>query len=128
MQLRNNYELDVYNGDVGLVSLVDHDLKEMQVQFDDRVVLYPFEDLDQLSLAYATTVHKAQGSEYPAVILPLLTQHYMMLQRNVLYTAVTRAQRFVVVIGDPKAIRIAIRNTKVTQRNTRLADRLRNVE
>ena len=127
MQLRNNYELDVYNGDVGLVSLVDQDLKEMQVRFDDRVVLYPFEDLDQLSLAYATTVHKAQGSEYPAVVLPLLTQHYMMLQRNVLYTAITRAQRFVVVIGDPKAVRIAIRNIKVTRRNTRLAERLRNI-
>ncbi|GMV99169.1 MAG: ATP-dependent RecD-like DNA helicase [Candidatus Hydrogenedentota bacterium] len=128
MQTRNNYELDVYNGDVGIVSLVDEPTKEAHIQFDDREVLYPFDDLDELTLAYACTVHKSQGSEYPAVIIPLSTQHFLMLQRNVLYTAITRASRIVVLIGDPKALRMAVRNTDVARRNTRLAERLRNVE
>lgn len=126
MQLRNNYELDVFNGDLGVITHVDSDLKEVQVQFDDKQVLYSFQDLDELTLAYAGTVHKAQGSEYPAVVIPMLTQHYVMLQRNVLYTAVTRAGRLVVIVGDPKAVALAIRNTRVTRRNTRLAQRLRN--
>ncbi|MCP4644232.1 MAG: ATP-dependent RecD-like DNA helicase [bacterium] len=127
MQMRNNYELDVFNGDVGVVTAVDTELKEVQVAFDDqRVVLYEFDDLDELALAYASTVHKSQGSEYPVVVLPLMPQHFMLLQRNVLYTAVTRAKQMVVVVGDPKAVRIAVRNTKVTRRFSRLADRLRN--
>ena len=100
MQLRNNYELDVYNGDVGVVTLVDEDAKEMQVQFDDRVVLYGFDDLDDLTLAYAATVHKSQGSEYPAVVLALMPQHYLLLQRNMLYTAITRGEKLVVIVGD----------------------------
>ncbi len=126
IQLRNNYELDVYNGDVGIVTLVEEEVKELHVQFDDRVVLYSFDDLDNLSLAYAITVHKSQGSEYPAVILPLSTQHYLLLQRNVLYTAITRGKRLVIIVGDPKALNIALRNTDVSRRNTRLAERLRN--
>lgn len=125
MQLRNNYELDVYNGDVGIITVADAEAKELQVQFDDRAVIYAFDQLDDLALAYAATVHKSQGSEYPAVVIPLLPQHFLLLQRNVLYTAITRASRLVILVGDPKAIRMAVRNTKVTHRNSRLAERLR---
>jgi len=128
MQLRNNYDLDVYNGDVGLITLVDADAAELEVTFDDgRVVLYHFDDLGDLGLAYAATVHKSQGSEYPAVVLPFLPQHYMMLQRNVLYTAITRGKQLVIVVGNAKAVGMAVRNSKIARRNTRLADRLRNV-
>lgn len=124
MQMRNNYELEVFNGDIGFVTVVDEGLKEAQIQFDDRAVLYPFETLDELSLAYAGTIHKSQGSEYPAVVVPLLTQHFMMLQRNVLYTAITRASRMVVLVGDPKAVAMAVHNVQTAKRNSRLADRL----
>jgi exodeoxyribonuclease V alpha subunit len=127
MQLRNNYELDVYNGDVGIVNVVDADAREVEIKFDDRSVLYSFDDLDELTLAYAITVHKSQGSEYPAVVVLLLPQHYMLLQRNVLYTAITRGRRLVIIVGDQKAVGMAIANTSVAARNTRLADRLRNV-
>ena len=126
MQLRNNYELDVYNGDVGIVTLVDVEAKEMHVQFDDRVVLYAFDETDDLAPAYAATVHKSQGSEYPAVVLALMPQHYLLLQRNMLYTAITRGKRIVIIVGDPKAVSMAVRNNRVTRRNTRLAERLRN--
>ncbi|MDQ1256581.1 MAG: exodeoxyribonuclease alpha subunit [Candidatus Hydrogenedentes bacterium] len=126
MQMRNNYELDVYNGDAGIVRLVDEETKEIEVVFDDRVVLYGFDNLDDLALAYATTVHKAQGSEYPAIVLPLLPQDYLMLQRNLLYTAVTRGKQIVVIVGDPRAVGRAVHNDKIARRNTRLAERLRN--
>lgn len=126
IQQRNNYELDVYNGDIGTVTLVDEEAKELQVQVDDRVVLYSFDDLDNLALAYAVTVHKSQGSEYPAVVMPIVPQHYMLLQRNVLYTAITRGKQLVVLVGHPKALGMAVRSTDVTRRNTRLAERLRN--
>jgi exodeoxyribonuclease V alpha subunit len=126
MQQRNNYDLDVYNGDVGVITQVDDDLQEVHVAFDDgRAALYPFDTLDELQPAYASTVHKAQGSEYPAVVIPLLKQHYMMLQRNVFYTALTRASRIVVIVGDPAAVEMAVSNTRVTRRHTRLVDRLR---
>ena len=126
MQMRNNYELEVFNGDVGIVTLVDDVLEEVQVQFDDRLVLYGFDDLDDLKLAYAATIHKSQGSEYKAVVLPLLKQHYMLLQRNVLYTAITRGKELVVLVGDPAAVGMAVRNANVVKRNTMLAERLRN--
>ena len=126
MQLSNNYELDVYNGDIGIITVVDEGLQEVQIQYDQRAVIYTYDQLDELGLAYASTVHKAQGSEYPVVVAPLVTQHYVMLQRNILYTAITRASKLVVVVGDPKAVGIAVRNTRVTRRNTRLADRLAN--
>ena len=127
MQLRNDYELDVYNGDIGRISNLDPEAKELYVQFDDgRVVLYPFDELDSLTLAYAATVHKSQGSEYPCVVIPLLTQHFLLLQRNVLYTAVTRGKRLVIIVGDWKAVSMATRNNKIARRNTRLAERLRN--
>jgi len=125
MQLRNNYELDVYNGDVGLVKVVDAEARELMVQFEDRSVLYSFDDLDDLTLAYAVTVHKSQGSEYPAIVLLLLPQHYLLLQRNVLYTAITRGKRLVIIVGDQKAVGMSIRNTTVATRHSRLADRLR---
>jgi exodeoxyribonuclease V alpha subunit len=126
MQLRNNYELDVYNGDIGVIKQINHEVKELVVELDDRQVLYTFDNLDELTLAYASTVHKAQGSEYPAVVMPMLTEHYMMLQRNVLYTALTRASRIVVIVGDPKAIGRAVHNVRSTRRNTRLRERLKN--
>lgn len=125
MQQRNNYDLEVYNGDVGIVRLVDDDMKEVEVAFDDRSVLYPFDTLDELELAYAGTVHKSQGSEYPAVVIPLLPQHYMLLQRNVLYTAITRASRLVVIVGESRAVEMAVKNTDVARRYTKLAERLR---
>jgi exodeoxyribonuclease V alpha subunit len=126
MQLKNNYELDVYNGDVGIITLVDPESNELEVSFEDRRVLYSFEEADNLALAYAATVHKSQGSEYPAVVLSFLPQHYMMLHRNVLYTAVTRGKRLVVVVGDAKSIGMAVRNCQIARRHTRLSERLRN--
>lgn len=126
MQTRNNYEYDVYNGDVGIVTVLDDEAGEIEVRFDGHAVIYPFDELDDLSLAYASTVHKSQGSEYPAVVIPLLPQDYLLLQRNLLYTAITRGKKLVVIVGDPKALGRAIHNTKITRRNTRLAPRLRN--
>lgn len=127
MQLRNNYELDVYNGDVGVITRVDESALEVEVSFDDqRRVLYGYDELDDLGLAYAMTVHKSQGSEYAAVVIPMLSQHYMMLQRNVLYTAITRGKKIVVIVGEEKAISMAVRNSQITRRNTLLAERLRN--
>ncbi|MFP6615121.1 MAG: ATP-binding domain-containing protein, partial [Candidatus Hydrogenedentota bacterium] len=125
VQTKNNYELDVYNGDVGIITLVSEEVKELHVEFEDRTALYNFDDIDNLQLAYAITVHKSQGSEYPALILPIVSQHYLMLQRNILYTAITRGKSLVVVVGQKKALRRALNNTDVTRRNTRLAERLR---
>ena len=126
MQLRNNYELDVYNGDIGFITALDEEAHNVEVHFDDKTVLYGFDDLDDLTLAYAITVHKSQGSEYPAVIIPLLPQHFLLLQRNVLYTAVTRSKKLVILVGDPKAVNMAIQNNRVSQRHTHLVERLRN--
>jgi exodeoxyribonuclease V alpha subunit len=122
MQLRNNYDKDVFNGDTGRITAIGDDL--VQVRFDDRELEYESDDLDELGLAYATTVHKAQGSEYPAVVVPLHTQHYVMLQRNLLYTAVTRGRRLVVLVGTRKAVGIAVRNGDAGTRFSRLAARL----
>ena len=128
MQTRNNYELDVFNGDVGVVTVLDVEAGELEVCFEDnRRVLYPLDATDDLVTAYCTTVHKAQGSEYPAVVLAFLPQHYMMLQRNVLYTAITRGRKLVVIVGSSKAVAMAVHNSTIARRNTNLADRLRNV-
>jgi exodeoxyribonuclease V alpha subunit len=129
MQLRNNYDRDVYNGDVGEVLRVAGGSGEASeshavVGFDEREVSYAADDLDELALAYAATVHKSQGSEYPAVIVPVHTQHYVMLQRSLLYTAVTRGKKLVVLIGSRKALRIAVANAEVAARCSRLAARL----
>jgi exodeoxyribonuclease V alpha subunit len=124
MQIQNNYDKEVFNGDIGILvhlDLVDHVLK---VDFEGRAVEYDWNEADQLVLAYAVSVHKAQGSEFPAVVIPLVTSHYLMLQRNLLYTAVTRAKQLCVLIGSRRAISIAVHNDKVAQRNTALSWRL----
>lgn len=126
MQIRNNYNYDVYNGDIGRIIGFDLIDKTLQIQFSDKVVAYDMADLNELVLAYATTIHKAQGSEYPVVVIPLHTQHYIMLQRNLLYTGITRAKEQVVIVGSEKALDICIRNNQVMWRNTYLAERLNN--
>ena len=125
MQLRNNYDKDVYNGDVGFVKQVCADDRSMVVCFDGRPVRYDGGDLDELVLAYATTIHKSQGSEYPAVIVIVHTQHYVMLQRNLLYTAITRGRKLVLLMGVPYAIDQAIKTNTVRERRTSLSDRLK---
>ncbi len=124
MQIRNNYDKDVYNGDMGVISGLDLEMQKLTVIMDGRAVLYDFLELDELVHAFAISVHKSQGSEFPAVVVPILTTHYMMLQRNLLYTAVSRARRLVVLVGQPKAIALAVRNNKVTERHTGLRERL----
>ena len=124
MQIRNNYDKDTYNGDMGTIAKLDLEMQKLTVEFDGRLVSYDFLELDELTHAYAVSVHKSQGSEFPAVVIPVLTTHYMMLQRNLLYTAVTRAKRLVVLVGQPRAIALAVRNNKVTERFTGLRERL----
>jgi exodeoxyribonuclease V alpha subunit len=125
MQIRNNYEKLVFNGDLGRIGKIDTKAQTFQVDFEDRAVQYEFSETDQLTLAYAVTVHKSQGSEYPAVVVPLLTQHFLMLRRNLLYTAMTRAKRLLVFVGSQKALGIAVRNNHVEPRCTMLRRRLR---
>ncbi|MCX7826399.1 MAG: ATP-binding domain-containing protein [Verrucomicrobiae bacterium] len=124
MQIKNNYDKDVFNGDLGRVREINADDQTMMVTMDDRPVSYDFTDLDELLPAYAISIHKSQGCEYPAVVVPLLTQHYMMLQRNLLYTAITRARKLVVLVGSKKALAIAVRNNKTAARYSRLKHRL----
>lgn len=125
MQLLNNYEKDVFNGDIGTVFTLDPIEHNLVVEFEGRALTYDWSEVDQLVLAYAVSVHKSQGAEYPVVVLPLVTQHYMMLQRNLLYTAVTRAKRLCVLVGSRRAIGIAVRNDQVARRYTALDWRLR---
>jgi exodeoxyribonuclease V alpha subunit len=125
MQTQNNYDKDVYNGDIGSVLALDPIEHALMVDFDGRQVTYDWSECDQLVLAYAVSVHKSQGSEFPAVVIPLVTAHYMMLQRNLLYTAVTRAKKLCVLVGSRKAIGIAVKNNKVAQRYTALDWRLK---
>ena len=124
MQLRNNYDKDVFNGDLGFVESVDMEERILFVNFDGRLVEYDASELDELTLAYATTIHKSQGSEYPIVVMPVLMTHYVMLQRNLIYTGITRAKKICVLIGTKKALSFAIRNMTVLKRNTRLNERL----
>ncbi len=126
MQIKNNYDKEVFNGDIGRIARVDPEMREIDISFDGRNVPYDFTDLDEIVLAYAVSVHKSQGSEYPAVIIPILTQHYMLLQRNLIYTAVTRGKKLVIVIGTKKALAIGVRNDKTRKRYTFLEQRLRN--
>ncbi len=125
MQIRNNYDKEVYNGDIGRIVRIDTENQEVRIAFDGRVVAYEYSELDELVLAYAVSVHKSQGSEYPCVIIPLLTQHYMLLQRNLVYTAITRGKRLVIVVGSKKAMAIAVKNDKTQKRYTQLDKRLR---
>jgi len=125
IQLENDYDKDVYNGDIGQVVGADPAERELQVRFDNRKVTYDFGELDELALAYAITIHKSQGSEFPAVVIPLATQHYPLLQRNLVYTAVTRGRKLVVLVGQRKALAIAVRNNETRRRFSGLRTRLR---
>ncbi|MFH1623824.1 MAG: ATP-dependent RecD-like DNA helicase [Pseudomonadota bacterium] len=124
MQIKNNYEKEVFNGDIGRIARIDPEALEVTITFDGRDVAYDYTDLDEIVLAYAVSVHKSQGSEYPAVIIPLLTQHYVLLQRNLIYTAVTRAKKLVVIVGTRKALAIGVKNDKTQKRYTYLKHRL----
>lgn len=125
MQVRNNYDKNVFNGDIGIVEQVSMEDRTLFVRFDDSLVEYEASELDEVTLAYATTIHKAQGSEYPIVVIPILMTHFVMLQRNLIYTGITRAKKTCVLIGQSKALAYAIRNLTVTKRNTKLKERLR---
>jgi exodeoxyribonuclease V alpha subunit len=129
MQTRNNYDKGVFNGDIGWIRQINKENSTLTVEFLEEagplLVEYEFHELDELVLAYAITIHKSQGSEYPAIVVPLVQQHYMLLQRNLLYTAITRAKRLCIVIGQPRALEVAVKNDRVALRNTALAERLR---
>lgn len=124
MQIRNNYDREVFNGDIGTVSSLDLEERKLTVRFDDREVEYDVTELDELVQAYAITIHKSQGSEYPIVVMPVLMTHFVMLQRNLIYTGITRAKKLLVLVGTKKAIGYAVRNVTVINRNTRLKERL----
>jgi exodeoxyribonuclease V alpha subunit len=124
MQIRNNYDREVFNGDIGRISAIEWEDKEVMINFDGREVAYGFSDLDEIVSAYAVSVHKSQGSEYAAVIIPIVTQHYILLQRNLIYTAVTRGKKLVVMVGSRKAMAIGVNNNKTRKRFTRLGYRL----
>jgi len=128
MQVRNDYDKGVFNGDVGWIRSIDKENSTIKVEFLEEagplLVGYDFPELDELVLAYAVTVHKSQGSEYPAIVLTLVNQHYMLLQRNLLYTAITRAKRLCVIVGQLRALEAAVKNNRVAMRNTGLAERL----
>ena len=122
MQIENDYDKDVYNGDIGYIDAVDVDAGELTASFDGRSVTYGFGELDALVPAYAASIHKSQGSEYPAVVIPVMTQHYPMLQRNLLYTGVTRGKKLVVLVGQKKAVAIAVRNVSGRRRWSKLSE------
>ena len=124
MQIRNNYDKDVFNGDIGTVEHVDMEERTLTVSFDGNSIEYEDSELDELTLAYATTIHKSQGSEYPVVVMPLLMTHFVMLQRNLVYTGITRAKKICIIVGTTKALAYAIHNMVVLKRNTRLKERL----
>lgn len=125
IQTENDYDKDVFNGDIGQIRAIDGEEQEVKVRFDEREVIYSYGELDELALAYAITIHKSQGSEFPSVIVPLAMQHYMLLQRNLLYTAVTRGKRLVVLVGQRKAVAVAVRNNTAERRYSGLLSRLR---
>lgn len=124
LQIRNNYDKDVYNGDIGRIKAIDKEVQEIKVDYEGKIVAYEYSEIDEIVLAYAVSVHKSQGSEYPAVIIPVLTQHYLLLQRNLLYTGITRGKKLVVLVGTRKALAIAVKNNKQQQRYTLLRERL----
>lgn len=124
MQIKNNYDKEVFNGDIGIIASVNAADRTLKVSFDGRQVEYDSTELDELVHAYAVTIHKAQGSEYPIVVMPVLMNHYVMLQRNLIYTGITRAKKILVMVGSRKALAYAVRNVVVTKRNTLLKERL----
>ena len=124
MQIRNNYDKDVFNGDMGRISFLDLADRTLSVTFDERVVPYEFDELDELAPAYAISIHKSQGSEYPAVVIPIMMQHYVLLQRNLIYTGATRGKKLVILVGESRALHMAVKNNKTRKRYTRLAERL----
>jgi len=124
MQIRNNYDKDVFNGDIGIIRRIDPAADSLTIAFDQRAVVYGFNELDEIVLAYAVSVHKSQGSEYPVVVMPVLTQHYILLQRNLIYTAITRARKLAVLVGTRKALAIGIQNNRIENRYSRLQQRL----
>jgi exodeoxyribonuclease V alpha subunit len=124
IQTENDYDKEVFNGDIGQIVTIDPVEREVTVRFDQREVVYDFGELDEVSLAYAITIHKSQGSEFPSVVIPLATQHYLLLQRNLVYTGVTRGKKLVVLVGQRKALAMAVRNNKTEQRFSGLLARL----
>ena len=127
MQIKNNYDKEVFNGDIGMISDINTIDKELTVQFENRFVKYDITDLDELVHAYAITIHKSQGSEYPIVVMPVMMTHFIMLQRNLIYTGITRAKKLLVLVGTKKAIAYAVKHITVTKRNTKLKDRLQKI-
>ncbi len=125
MQIRNNYEKEVFNGDIGLIKSIDTETREVIVAYDGKAVPYDYLELDEIVLAYAISVHKSQGSEYPAVVLPVFMQHYLLLQRNLIYTAVTRGKRLVIMTGSKKALAMGVKNNRIMKRYTYLSERLK---
>ena len=127
MQMRNNYEKEVFNGDIGVITSVDMEERTLLIRFDDREVSYDATELDEVILAYAATIHKSQGSEYPVVVMPITMSHYIMLQRSLLYTAITRAKKLLILIGQKKAIYYSIHNNNALNRFSFLSERLREI-
>jgi exodeoxyribonuclease V alpha subunit len=125
IQTENDYKKEVFNGDIGTIEKIDPVEQELSIRFDDRLVVYDFGELDEVSLAYAVTIHKAQGSEFPAVVIPVAMQHYMLLQRNLIYTGITRAKRLLVVVGQKKALGLAVRNDQSHKRYSGLLSSLK---
>jgi exodeoxyribonuclease V alpha subunit len=124
IQTVNNYDKEVFNGDIGQIVEIDIEESTIKAEYDGRIVEYEFGELDEVALAYATSIHKSQGSEYPAVVIPLAMQHYTLLERNLIYTAITRGKKLVTIIGQPKALAMAVKNRNSTKRLTNLAARI----
>lgn len=124
MQIKNNYDKDVFNGDIGRIQCIDFEQQQVVLSMDQREILYEFGELDEIIHAYAISVHKSQGSEFPVVIIPILTQHYMLLQRNLIYTGITRGKKLVVLVGSGKALGMAVNNNRTQKRFTLLKARL----
>ena len=125
IQTENNYKKEVFNGDIGTIEKIDPVEQEVFVRYDDRLVTYDYGELDEVSLAYAMTIHKSQGSEFPAVVIPVAMQHFMLLERNLIYTGITRARRFLVMVGQKKALGIAVRNDQSRKRYSGLLSSLK---
>jgi exodeoxyribonuclease V alpha subunit len=126
IQTQNNYDKEVFNGDIGRIQAINVEEREVTIEFETRSVVYDFGELDEVSLAYAISIHKSQGSEFPVVIVPVATQHFLLLQRNLIYTAMTRGRKMVLMVGQKKALEMAVRNNQTTERYSGLLERLRN--